>query len=159
MEEIKSPETVKLLPKKANGFRRFLWKFVLVLLLLTAGYVYWFYYNQYSEGYQSGIVNKISHKGDIFKTYEGFITSVTPNTIITQQGTNDRRTLYFSVVDKKIADSINNIENKIIKLHYVQYRKSLPWRGENYNGKNAEDGQYIIDRIEKVEDVPITPRY
>ncbi len=132
--------------------RKFSIIFSLILILFVAGYVYWFYYNQYSDGYQSGIVNKISHKGNIFKTYEGFITSVTPNTIITQQGTNDRRTLYFSVTDKKIADQINNIENKIVKLHYVQYRKSLPWRGENYNGKNAEDGQYIVDGIETVSD-------
>ena len=142
--------TTQLQPKKAGAFRRFVWKFILVLLLILAGYIYWFYINQYSDGEQSGIVNKISHKGNVFKTYEGFITSVTPNTIITQQGSNDRRTLYFSVVNKAIADSINNIEGKIIKLHYVQYRKSLPWRGENYNGKNAEDGQYIVDAIEQV---------
>ena len=147
---MENSSTTPLQPKKAGAFKRFLWKFVFVFLLIVAGYVYWFYFNQYSDGQQSGIVNKISHKGDIFKTYEGFITSVTPNTIITQQGPNDRRTLYFSVTDKIIADSINNIEGKIIKLHYVQYRKSLPWRGENYNGKNAENGQYIVDRIEQV---------
>ncbi len=134
--------------------RKFSILFILLLLLLVSGYVYWFYFNVYSEGYQSGVVNKVSHKGNIFKTYEGFITSVTPNTIITQQGNGDRRTLFFSVEDPRIADSLNRIENKIIKLHYVQYRKSLPWRGENYNGKNAENGQYIIDKIETISEYP-----
>ncbi len=152
MNDIKSTDAVKLTPKSSSSFKGFLWKFILVLLLLSAGYIYWFYFNQYSDGEQSGIINKLSHKGNIFKTYEGFMTSVTPNTIITQQSANDRRTLYFSVVDKAIADSINAIENKIIKVHYVQYRKSLPWRGENYNGKNAEDGQYIVDKILQVNE-------
>ena len=37
---------------------------------------------------------------------------------------------------------------------FTQYRKSLPWRGDNYNGRhqNQENGQYIVDRIDKVSE-------
>jgi hypothetical protein len=30
--------------------------------------------------------------------------------------------------------------------------RSLPWRGDNYNVQNHEDGQYIVDRIELVSE-------
>ena len=55
--------------------------------------------------------------------------------------------------DQKIADSLEANIGKNVKLHYTQYRKSLPWRGDNYNGKNIETGQYIIDRIESIREV------
>ena len=56
----------------------------------------------------------------------------------------------FSVADLKVADSLDKVIGKSVKIHYIQYRKSLPWRGDNYNGKNQENGQYLIDRIESV---------
>ena len=63
-----------------------------------------------------------------------------------------RFNFYFSVIDGKIADSLDKVSNKTVKVHYTQYRKSLPWRGENYNGKNQENGQYIVDRIVNVSE-------
>jgi hypothetical protein len=36
----------------------------------------------------------------------------------------------------------------------VQYRRSLAWRGDNYNGRNQEPGQYVVDRIEQVREMP-----
>ena len=54
--------------------------------------------------------------------------------------------------DLSLIDTLNKSIGKMIKVHYVQYRKSLPWRGDNYNGKNQENGQYMIDRIEKVSE-------
>mgnify|MGYP001044715580 FL=1 len=59
---------------------------------------------------------------------------------------------YFSVDDVTLADSFEKCLGKIVRLHYIQYRRSLPWRGENYNSVNAEKGQYMVDRIEEVKD-------
>jgi hypothetical protein len=125
---------------------------VLGLLLLIAGYVYWNFYNPVSEGTREGIVQKFSRKGSVFKTWEGEML---------QQGFGQRsgafnaQYFYFSVLDDQVADSLEHgALGKIVRVHYLQYRRSLPWRGDNYNGKNQDPGQYIIDRIEQVRDVP-----
>lgn len=128
----------------------------LFLLLFGAGYIYWFYYNSFSDGTREGILYKFSRKGNIFKTYEGEI--VQPGLRSVQGGSINTNNLMFSVVDVQVADSLNNVIGKTVKLHYIQYRKNLPWRGENYNGRNQENGQYIIDRIESVStaNTPVT---
>ncbi|MCD6065160.1 MAG: hypothetical protein K0R82_3071 [Flavipsychrobacter sp.] len=59
---------------------------------------------------------------------------------------------YFSVADENLADSLENCLGKRVKLHYTQYRRDLPWRGENYDKANAERGQYVVDGITDVKD-------
>ncbi len=69
-----------------------------------------------------------------------------------QGGVINTNNFYFSIIDGKLADSLDKVLNKEVKIHYTQYRKCLPWRGENYNGKNQENGQYIVDRIISVNE-------
>ena len=122
----------------------------LLFALLSTAYVYWYYFDSYSEGSRDGMLIKFSKKGNIFKTYEGEIIILGFRG--RSQGTINSNSFSFSVEDQTIADSLNAVIGKNVKLHYNQYRKSLPWRGENYNGKNEELGQYIVDKIEKVTD-------
>jgi hypothetical protein len=61
---------------------------------------------------------------------------------------------YFSVDDLAIADSLENCTGKVVDLHYVQYRRSLPWRGEFYDN-NHEKGQYVVDGIRSVKDATV----
>ncbi len=133
--------------------RKAIFLFLVIILLFGAGYMYWFYYNSFSDGTREGVLYKFSRKGNIFKTYEGEM--VQPGLRSVQGGTINTNNFFFSVTDIKIADSLEKIIGKNVNVHYIQYRKSLPWRGDNYNGKNQnqENGQYIIDRIEKVTDV------
>lgn len=132
--------------------RKFIFLTTVILLLFGTGYVYWFYYNSFSDGTREGILFKFSRKGNIFKTYEGEM--VQPGLRSASGGTINTNNFFFSVTDVKIADSLEKVIGKTVNVHYVQYRKSLPWRGENYNGKNQnqENGQYIIDRIEHVSE-------
>lgn len=133
--------------------RKFIFLFILFFALFGTGYVYWFYYNSYSDGQRDGVLIKLSRKGNVFKTWEGEIIQQGLRSI--QGGTINSNNFSFSVADLKLADSLNKCTGKLIKVHYIQYRKSLPWRGENYNGKNQENGQYIIDRIESVSEANI----
>lgn len=130
--------------------RKMIFLTILFLTLFGTGYVYWFYYNVFSDGTRDGVLYKFSRKGNIFKTYEGEM--VQPGLRSMGGGAINTNNFFFSVADLKIADSLNKVIGKTVKVHYVQYRKSLPWRGENYNGKNQESGQYVIDRIEQVSD-------
>lgn len=134
MEEIKQQQE---LPKKKSSFRKYLWRIVLVLLLIAAFCVYWFFYNVKSDGTRTVYLVKISHKGNIFKTYEGeAIISIgaNPQTSIT----TDK--FIYSVTSKSLYDSLTKYEGQKIKLKYKEYRKTLPWRG---------DSKYIVWGFEK----------
>jgi hypothetical protein len=122
----------------------------LLLILIVTGYVYWFYYRSYADGYRDGYFLKFSRKGNIFKTYEGELVLQGFGTRATTQGNISANYFYFSVVDEKIADSLEHCIGKVVKVHYTQYLRSLPWRGDDYSGKNQEKGQYIIDKIDLV---------
>jgi len=134
---------------KLLTMRKFIFLFLLFFILFVTGYVYWFYYNSFSDGSREGVLYKFSRKGDVFKTWEGEIIQPGYRAGL---GTINSNNLNFSVADLSLIDTLNKSIGKMIKVHYIQYRKSLPWRGDNYNGKNQENGQYIIDRIEKVSD-------
>lgn len=129
-------------------------KYILLILLafilgLTA-YVWFFYYKVYSVGDRFGTLKKFSMKGDVFKTYEGEI--VVLDYFPSGGTTNKGNKFYFSVSDTKVAEQIREIirsgNSKNVTVRYLQYRKSLPWRGENYNDVNENVGQYIVDKVD-----------
>ena len=57
--------------KRPSKFKRFRNKFLLVVFVLLIALVYWKYFFTYSEGNRTGLLQKFSYKGTIFKTYEG----------------------------------------------------------------------------------------
>lgn len=116
---------------------------ILIFILLLTGYIYWFFYNVYADGYREGALIKFSRKGNIFKTNEGEMQQSVKGTLVPKM-------FYFSVIDDSLKKVLDHCAGREINVHYVQYRKSLPWRGENYNDRNENYGQYIVDRIEKI---------
>lgn len=120
---------------------------IVLILVVVAGYMYWFYYNPYSDGYREGVLQKFSRKGNVFKTYEGEMIQLG----FGQRGAAiNSQYYYFSVDDVQLADTLEKSLGKIIRVHYTQYRRNLPWRGENYDKVNAEKGQYVVDQLAEV---------
>jgi hypothetical protein len=91
-------------------------------------FIYWKYYFTYSEGYRAGLLQKFSHKGSIFKTYEGelILSSVS--------GRNDvviaSEKFFFSVTDSKLAHALDTLQGRNVILHYVQKNAPLIWKGD-----------------------------
>ena len=124
-------------PKKKNGLKKFLWRFSFIAVLVLAFLVYWFFYNSKSDGTRTVYLVKISHRGNIFKTYEGeALVSIgaNPQTSIT----TDK--FIYSVTGKSLYDSLTKYEGQKMTLKYKQYRRTLPWRG---------DSEYIVYGFEK----------
>jgi hypothetical protein len=120
---------------------------IVLLLIVVTGYVYWYYYNPYSDGYREGVLQKFSRKGNVFKTYEGEMIQLG----FGQRGAAiNSQYYYFSVDDVALADSLEKSLGKIVRIHYTQYRRNVPWRGENYNKTNADKGQYVVDQLAEV---------
>lgn len=123
---------------------------ILIIILGVTGYSYWFYYNQYSDGYREGVLQKFSRKGNVFKTYEGEIIQMG----FGQRGSYiNAQYFFFSVNDERIADTLEKSMGKIVKVHYTQYRRNLPWRGEDYDKQNSERGQYVVDQLTQVKEI------
>jgi hypothetical protein len=137
MEEIKTSNEGKPLPKKAGGFKKFVrwFTFILVVVLLLFGY--WKYYYTYSDGYRSGLLQKLSHKGNVFKTYEGEL--VQRSIISTSNVGIASEKFYFSVAIDSVAKAMQRLEGRNVRVHYMQKNGTLPWRG---------DSEYIVDAVE-----------
>ncbi len=44
---------------------------IIIILVVFCSWFYWKYYYTYSDGNRTGLLQKFSHKGNMFKTYEG----------------------------------------------------------------------------------------
>jgi len=123
--------------RRGSGFRRFFRTFVIILILVLAGYIYWKYYFPYtSDGVKSGYLNYAVRKGQLFKTYEGKL--IQSGFRSKTAGTIQSYEFEFSVIDDSIANVLMNNSGNIFDLHYKEYKGTLPWRGYS---------RYIVDKI------------
>jgi hypothetical protein len=126
--------------KAKSPFRRFVRTLTIVIILALAGLIYWKYYFTYSEGNRTGLLQKFSYKGTVFKTYEGelILSSIrsTGNVALASEK------FFFSVKEKAVAGQMENMQGHFITVHYKMKNGTLPWRG---------DSRYLVDsvRLEK----------
>lgn len=130
--------------------KKFLTFFFLIMIPLSAGYIYYFYFNVVEDGQREGkLYNFSKAKGDIVKTAEGIMIQPGLRSRGTGLNTNE---FHFSVRDKSISDSLSNCIGSTIVVRYIKYRRTLFWRGENNDEDNKETGQFIVTELVKVID-------
>lgn len=122
--------------KKALGL------FVLAVALVAAGIVWFSMVADYSEGFRVGKVIKISHKGYLFKTWEGTLDFGYLQT--NPDGGVATRIWDFSVAPGN-ADVRAQIDAAIagdykVKLHYREKYVRLFWRG---------DTKHFVTKVER----------
>ncbi|SNR40284.1 hypothetical protein SAMN06265371_102330 [Lutibacter agarilyticus] len=105
-------------------------------ILLIGGTLYFLaiYYITYSEGYRAGELVKFSHKGVIFKTWEGEIS----------QGVSEGQIFKFSVEDheKKLIQQLGDYQGAYVRLTYKERFKTFFWLG---------DTKYYVTKVEKTD--------
>ena len=111
------------------------WSLLIVVVVITA-FFYFKYFYTYSKGYRAGLLQKISEKGMVFKTYEGemVLSSVESNSNVAIASEK----FVFSVSDEAVAKSMEQIQGKNVVVHYTEKSGKLPWRG---------DSHYIVDSV------------
>lgn len=124
--------------KRVSGFKRFTRNFFILLFLVGAFCIYWFFFNSYSKGERTGIIIKVTNKGNIFKTNEGEMWLSCRNM------TNPEK-FYFTVPNDSIALVLKALQDDCVQVSYTQYRAALPWRG---------DTKYIVTGV-----VPVKKEY
>jgi hypothetical protein len=115
----------------------FLWLVTLAIIVIGI-FVYWKYFYIYSDGYRAGLLQKFSHKGNIFKTYEGeiILSSVTSTNNVALASEK----FYFSVTDKSLASLLDTLQGQFVIVHYVQRNGVVFWRG---------DSEYFVDNVKR----------
>ena len=105
---------------------------ILILTLIIAGYFTFIYYVTYSEGYRAGELIKFSHKGIIFKTWEGELS----------QGVSEAQRFEFSVEkkEKEVIEDLKDMQGKMVKLTYKERFATFPWMG---------DTKYYVIKVEE----------
>jgi hypothetical protein len=128
---------VTIARRKHTG-RRIIVIVVVVILFALAFFTWWRYYYTYSDGYRYGLLQKFSHRGNVFKTYEGemILSSVRGNNNIPIASEK----FYFSVTDKSVAQQLDNLQGHPVTVHYKQKNSSAFWRG---------DSEYIVDSVKQ----------
>ena len=132
MQELKTESK-----RRTSGVKKVFRTFVIILILVLAGYIYWKYYYPYtSDGVKSGYLNFAVRKGQLFKTYEGKLIQegIRSKTV----GAIQSNEFEFSIKSKKVFDVLKVNSGKIFDLHYKEYNGVVPWRGNT---------RYIVDSI------------
>ena len=109
---------------------------LLIIVLVLAGFVYWKFYYTYSDGNRTGLLQKFSHKGNLFKTYEGELILSSVQTTAGVGLASEK--FLFSVADDSLAKKMMNFEGHKVTVHYLQKNSTLPWRGES---------EYMVDEV------------
>jgi len=135
-------QTAAVAPVKKNGFKRFMWKFLLVVVLILSIFIWWRYFYVFGEGVKSGELNYLVKKGNIFKTYEGKLIqsgfrSKAPGTIQSYE-------FEFSVADDSIANVLMLNSGKYFDLHYKEYKHPVAWRGFS---------EFVVDKIISMKEI------
>ena len=110
--------------------------FILAAVLLIGSSIYWKFSFTYSEGYRAGLLQKVSLKGNIFKTYEGemILSSIQSNANVALASEK----FFFSVINKEVALQLEKMQGGSVVVHYKEKNGTLPWRGES---------TYLVDSV------------
>ena len=98
---------------------------ILAIVLATSAYIAILYYATFSEGIRSGELIKFSHKGYVFKTWEGELS----------QGLSGSQKFAFSVMDNQpeVIEQMKVNQGKFVKVEYIERYGTFSWWGEtNY---------------------------
>ncbi len=105
-----------------------------IITVIIIGYFLFVYYATFSDGFRSGELIKISHKGVLFKTWEGEIS----------QGVSESQRFSFSVEssDKEVIDLLIDLQGQEVKLTYIERFATFPWLG---------DTKYYVTKVERTK--------
>ena len=116
--------------------RRFMLWVLLAAVVFALGYIFIYCNFTISKGTTSGTLTNITHKGILFKTYEGNVTTGNFNlntNIAPDKTTQAMNGWNFSVPSAEVAQKLDNLQGEKVKLFYRKKVKALPWQGKtNY---------------------------
>jgi hypothetical protein len=122
--------------KMVRMFKKVLMWLIILIVIIGGFLVYWKFFYTYSEGYRAGLLQKFSHKGAIFKTYEGemILSSISS----TRDVAIASEKFQFSVINKNLVRQFDTLQGEMVIVHYRQKNRPVFWRG---------DSPYLVDSV------------
>jgi hypothetical protein len=123
-------------------WKKKLLKFLIVFILLLAGYVYFVSHFHYSEGSRTGYLFRVIKVGYVFKTNEGELylggASAGNASLVNNQWE-------FSVPDPEMGllDSLEKYQGNVVKVTYYKVIQNMPWQGNT---------KYFASKVEFVRE-------
>ncbi|MGI6342919.1 MAG: hypothetical protein ACOXZ9_08095 [Bacteroidales bacterium] len=130
------PKKEKNKSKLGRKVKRFFIFALILLILIGAGYTYWKYFFVYSSGNRTGILQKFSNKGTLFKTYEGEMNLISIRELSSLNPNYEK--FYFSVVNDSVAKEVDKLQGEHVVVRYKEYKGVLPWRGNT---------KFVVDSV------------
>lgn len=96
---------------------------LLAIVLSTTCYITFLYYAYFSDGIRTGELIKFSHKGYVFKTWEGELS----------QGLSGSQKFAFSVLDNQpeVIEKLKNNQGKFVRIEYIERYGTFYWWGDS----------------------------
>ena len=134
-----APAKVSQWSEIKRKIKKVLYWFIILIVIITGIFIYWKYFYTFSDGYRAGLLQKFSHKGNIFKTYEGemILSSVSSNSNVVIASEK----FYFSVIRENLARQLDTIQGRMVIVHYRQKNGVLFWHG---------DTEYLVDSVKRL---------
>ncbi len=129
-------QNISASPARSANFKKIVSILIVALFLFFFILFYWRYFYTYSEGNRYGLLQKFSHRGNLFKTYEGelILSSIRSNANVPIASEK----FFFSVSDDKVAKQLMSLQGHQITVHYKEKKNAAFWRG---------DSPYIVDSV------------
>ena len=110
--------------------------FIGILIVSVSLYIAGIYYLNYSEGYRSGQLVKLSYKGLLFKTWEGQLS----------QGVSDGQVFKFSIEgnEERVLKLLQDYQGSNVRLMFKERYRTFVWWG---------DTKYFVVDVEKVDQI------
>jgi hypothetical protein len=112
---------------------------VAVVILFLIGFIGIRYYWVWSDGYKAGTLNYVTHKGFIFKTYEGEVIMAGFQNKAQNLQSNE---FIFSIDNVGVAKRLELASGHQVQLHYKEYLGALPWRGYS---------KFVVDSVVTID--------
>src|SRR5258706_10928174 len=132
MEKNVAPNaTTVIASRQIRRRRRWPWLLLLLIVAAAAAYPYAALHWAYSDGERVGVLQKLSHKGWLCKTWEGELAMYVVAGVAPQIWA-------FTVRDDKIANQLNAELGQRVRLHYEEHR--------GVRSNSFGDTQFFADR-------------
>lgn len=113
-------------------FGLFFVAFLMIGILLFAGYIWLTLHWSYSDGERAGFIQKFSKRGWVCKTWEGELLLTTLPGVVPEK-------FEFTVRDDAIADQVSAAAGKRVVLTYSQHKGVL--------GSCFGDTEYYVEKV------------